>query len=89
MSGAFLVHKGIGKKVNYNSIDLHELKLLPLVRHLEHLMKLGEVRATQSVATLVNGTLGYANWDNDDEAIYLPRCMCYSNCYKRYMASLG
>ena len=88
VSGALPLHKGIGK-INYNSIMLDEQKLVPLMRHLEHLTKLGEVRATQSVATLVDGTLGHANWDEIDEAIYLPMSMGYRSCYKRYMSSLG
>ena len=41
------------------------------------------------MATIVDGTLGHAIHDNDDEAIYLPMSMGYRNCYKRYMASLG
>ena len=88
VSGVLPVHKGTGK-TNYNSINLNERKLLPLMRHLEHLTQLGEVRATRSVATLVDGTLGHANRDEDDEAIFLPMSMGYRNCYKRYMASLG
>ena len=66
------MHKGIGK-MNYNSILLDKQRLGPLMRHLEHLTKLREVRATRCVATLVDGTLGHANWDDNDEAIYLPR----------------
>jgi len=50
VSGALPVHKGIGK-VNYNSIELDEQKLVPLMRHFEHMTKLGEVRATRCVAT--------------------------------------
>ena len=86
--GTLPVHKKIGK-VNYNSIELNEQKLGPLVRHFEHMMKLGEVRATRCVATLVDGTLGHTNRDDDDEAIYLPRYMGIRSCYRRYMATLG
>jgi hypothetical protein len=88
VSGVFPQHKGIGK-INYNSIQLDETRLVPLTRHFEHLMKLGEVRATRSVATLVDGTLGHANRDVDDDAVYLPMHMGYRSCYNRYMASLG
>ena len=88
MSGTLPVHKRIGK-VNYNSIELNEQKLGPLVRHFEHMMKLGEVRATRCVATFVDGTLGHANRDDDDETVHLPRYMGIRNCYRRYMATLG
>ena len=76
VSGVFPQHKGIGK-IHYNSIQLDETRLVPLTRHFEHLMKLGEVRAMQSVATLVNGMLGHVNRDDDDEMIYLPIHMGY------------
>jgi hypothetical protein len=75
--------------MNYNSILLDEKRLVPLMRHLEHLTKLGEVRATRCVATLVDGTLGHANRDDDDDAVYIPMHMGYRSCYNRYMASLG
>ena len=88
VSGALPVHKGIGK-VNYNSIELDEQKLVPLIRHFEHMTKLGEVRATRCVATLVDGMHGHTNRDDDDEAIYLPGYMGYRNGYSRYMATLG
>ena len=82
------MHKKIGTE-NFNSILLDEKRLVPLMRHLEHLTKLGEVRATRCVAILVDETLGHANRDDNDEAIHLPRYMGYRNCYRRYMASLG
>ena len=72
-----------------NSIEIDKSKIEPLMRHFEYLLELGEVQATQTVSTLVNGVQGHANCDNDDEAIFLPRYMGYRNCYKRYMASLG
>ena len=89
MLGTFPMHKRIGR-TNYNSINLNKQKLGPLMIHLEHLTKLGEVRATQSViaTTLVNGTVGLANWDDDDEVIYLPRYMGYCNYYKQFVALL-
>ena len=58
VSGVFPQHKGIGK-INYNSIQLDKTRLVPLTRCFKHLMKLGEVRATRSVATLVDGMLGH------------------------------
>jgi len=81
-------HARVGKP-NYNSILTDEAKIEPLTRHFEYLLKLGEVRATRSVSTLVDGMLGRANRDNDVEAVFLPRYMGYRNCYKRYMESLG
>ena len=64
--------------------------------HYEYLLDLGEVRATQVVATLVDGVQGHTNRDkgtvDGDEStvdmIHLPMTMGYRNCYKRYMASL-
>ncbi len=47
-------HKSIGKK-NHNAIKKNDKKYEPLMRHLEYLKNLGEVRATQVVATLVDG----------------------------------
>ena len=52
VSGVLPVHKGNGT-MNYNSLLLDERRLFPLIRHLKHLMKLGEVRATRSVALMV------------------------------------
>jgi hypothetical protein len=50
-----------------------EAKIEPLTRHFEYVLELGEVRATRSVSTLVDGMLGRANRDNDVEAVFLPR----------------
>ena len=82
------MHARVGKQ-NYNSIDNDQSKIQPLMRHFEYHLELGEVRATRTVSTLVDGMQGRTNRDNDDEAIFLPRYMGYRNCYKRYMASLG
>ncbi len=81
-------HKSIGKK-NYNAIKKNDRKYEPLMRHFEYLKNLGEVRATQVVATLVNGMQGHANCVESINVTYLPISMGYRSCYKRYMALLG
>jgi hypothetical protein len=81
-------HKSIGKK-NYNAIEKNDRKYEPLMRHFEYLKNLGEVRATQVVATLVDGMQGHANCDNSINVTYLPISMGYWSCYKGYMALLG
>jgi hypothetical protein len=47
------------------------------MRHFEYLKNLGEVRATQVVAPLVDGMQGHANYDNSINVTYLPICMGY------------
>jgi hypothetical protein len=81
-------HKSIGKK-NYNAIERNNRKYEPLMRHFEYLKNLGEVQATQVVATLVDGMQGHANCNNSINMTYLPISMGYWSCYKRYMAWLG
>jgi hypothetical protein len=80
-------HKSIGKK-NYNSIKRKDLKYEPLMRHFDYLKNLGEVRATQVVATLVDGMQGHANRNDSLDMTYLPILLGYWSCYKRYMALL-
>jgi hypothetical protein len=81
-------HKSIGKK-NYNAIEKDDQKYEPLMRHFEYLKNLGEVRAAQVVATLVNGMQGHANHNESLDVTYLPILLGYWSCYKRYMALLG
>ena len=45
-------HKSIGKK-NYNAMEKNDQKYEPLMRHFEYLKNLGEVQATQVVATFI------------------------------------
>jgi hypothetical protein len=51
-------HNSIGKK-NYNVIEKKNQKYEPLMRHFEYLKSLGEVHATQVVATLVDRIQGH------------------------------
>ena len=81
-------HKSTGKK-NYNAVEKNERKYQPLLHHFEYLKNLGEVRATQAVATFVDGMCGHANRDNNIDVTYLPISMGYRSCYKRYMKALG
>jgi hypothetical protein len=80
--------KSIGKK-NYNAIKKNDQKYEPLMCHFEYLKNLGEVQATQVVATLVDGMQGHANHDDSINMTYLPISMGYQSCYKQYMAWLG
>jgi hypothetical protein len=59
------------------------------MRHFEYLSILGGVRATQVVATLVDGMLGSTNPNNAHSMTYLLTLMVYRSCYRRYMALLG
>jgi hypothetical protein len=81
-------HKNIGKK-KYNAIERNDQKYEPLMRHFKYLKKLGEVRSTRVVATLVDGMQGHANRDDSLDVSYLPILLGYQSCYKRYMALLG
>jgi hypothetical protein len=81
-------HKSIGKK-NYNAIKKNYQKYKPLLRHFEYLKILGEVQATKTVATLVDGMQGHANCNDSLDVTYLPISMGYWSCYKWYMALLG
>jgi hypothetical protein len=62
-TGAMPSHKSAGK-TSHNSVMLNECKYEPLRRHFEYLLNLGEVRAMQVVATLINGMNGRANCNN-------------------------
>ncbi len=81
-------YKSTGKK-NYNAIEKNHQKYEPLMRHFKYLKNLGEVRATQVVATLVDGMQGHANCDDSINVTYLLISMGYWSCYERYMALLG
>jgi hypothetical protein len=67
-------HKSTGM-TNYNSIDINNRKLEPLLRHFEYLNKLGEVRATRVVSTLVDGMMNHGHRNNNttfSDKTYLP-----------------
>ncbi len=53
------------------------------------MLNLGEVRATQVVATLVDGVLGCENRGDTIDNMYLLISMGYHNYYIQYMAGLG
>ena len=63
--------------------------MIHLRNHFDYLHKLGEVRATKAIATVVDGARGLANQQDTDGNIYLPISMGYRNCYYWYMESLG
>ena len=56
---------------------------------MEYLLELGEVQATQVVATLVDGIQGHANQGDIVDMIYLPMKMGYCSCYRPCMNSFG
>ena len=85
-TGVLPVHKATGKPAP-NAMTQHKIE--PLMRHLQYLANLGEVRATRVVSTVVEGMEESTNCDVDDDAIYLPRYMTIRSCYKRYMNMLG
>lgn len=53
------------------------------------MLELGEVRATQVIATLIDGEQGHANREDTVDMVYLPTSFGFHPCYKRYMESLG
>ena len=72
VTGVMPMHKAVSK-MNYNFIVTNERKHEPLMRHFQYLLELGEVRATRTVTTLVDGMAGRANHDDDADATFLPR----------------
>lgn len=52
-------------------------------------MRLGEVRATQVIVTLVDGEQGHSNHKDTVDMVYLPNSFGFCPCYKHYMESLG
>ena len=77
------------RKVNVNAVENDEKSFLPLIKHFEYLLNLGEVRATRFVATLVDGEQGHSNHEDTVDMTYLPISMGYQMCYKWYMFALG
>ncbi len=64
-------------------------QMIHLRNHFDYLHKLGEVRATEVIVTVVDGARVVANRQDTDGNIYLPISMGYHNCCYRYMESLG
>ena len=79
------VHNATGKPAP-NAITQHKIE--PLMRHLQYLTNLGEVRATRVVSHMVEGMEERTNHGLDDDAIYLPRYMTIRSCYKWHMNML-
>ena len=76
-------------KPSHAEMKADDPRTTPLLHHMEYLLKLGEVRATRVVATLVDGVQGHVNREDTVDMVYLPMSMGYRNCYKRYMNSIG
>ena len=81
-------HKGAGKNSNV-TIKHDDPRMIHLRNHVDYLHKLGEVKATKVIATVVDGPRGLTNRQDTDGNTYLPISMGYGNCYYRYMESLG
>ena len=79
MTSVLPSHKASGK-VNVNAVENDEIKLLPLIKHFEYLLNLGELRATRVVATLVDGEQGHSNREDTVDMTYLPISMGYIVC---------
>ncbi len=79
-TGVMKLHGLHGKKSNNATTNTVISKLMD---HFHGLSKLGEVRATQVVATLVDGAVGTVNCNNNEEDIYLPTSDGYRPCYYR------
>ncbi len=79
-------HKGTGKILNaaMNDERANELKV-----HVERLLELGEVQATQVIATLVDGECRHDNRVDTVDMVYLPASFGFCLCYKWYMENLG
>ena len=60
----------------------------PIKEHFENLMKLGEVRATKSIRTLVDGISGITTSNNDD-CVYLPCSSGKRPMFYRYVKENG
>ena len=80
-------HASVGAKGHLTKDDAQLQELLN--DHFNYLLQLGEVRATWTVATLVDGAAGHNNHEVADDEVYLPILMGYHNCYGCYMALLG
>jgi hypothetical protein len=79
-------HKGIGKPSNHT---INEDQASDLKVHLECLLQLSEVWATQVTAILVDGEQGHANRDAVSvDMVYLPSSFGFCLCYKQYMEGL-
>ena len=87
-TGVIPPHANTGRKAHNAVSDIDE-RGLALKDHFEYLTNLGEVRATRSIATLVDGVGGHTNRTEAEDMIYLPISMGYQNCYRRYIASYG
>ncbi len=87
-TGVMPTHKATGKTPS-KSILTNERKYEPLMRYFEYLSNLGEVRATQVLAILVDGVQGRKNCNDAHNVAYLLTLMGYCTCYKGYMELLG
>jgi len=86
-SGVLKVHKHTGRTAP-NAVTKDE-RGNNLKAHFEYSLQLGEVRATQVTATLVDGEQGHANREGTVDMVYLPTSFGFRPCYKRCMESPG
>ena len=72
-------HKGLGKRSNV-TIKNDDPRMIHLQNHFDYLHKLGQVRATRVIATVVDGERGLTNREDTNGNIYLPISMGFRNC---------
>lgn len=89
-TGVVRCHGLTGKKSN-NAIGDDDARMAPLLEHFSDIQQFAEVRATRTVANIVDGVQqGQKNrGDNNEDKMYLPISMGYRPCYFRYINSIG
>ena len=89
LSTTIMPFSGNHGKPSHAEMKADDPHATPLQHHMEYLLELGEVRATQVVATFVDGVQGRTNREDTVDMIYLPISMGYRSCYKRYKNLIG
>ena len=87
------VVKGHGNKGRSMAIKEEDPRMPPIRAHFNHLLGLGEVRATRFIRKLVEGKEGATTTatrdDPEDEMVYLPTTSGFRPMYYRYMQEQG
>ena len=80
--GSAKPHGNIGRK---RSVDNDETTYAPVREYFEHIRKVSETRATETVRTMT----GLRNSKDDIDEVYLPTYMSLRGCYRDYLSCLG
>jgi hypothetical protein len=75
-------HGNIGRK---RSVDNDETTYAPVREYFEHISKVSETRATETVRTMT----GLRNSKDDVNEVYLPTYMSLRGCYGDYLSRIG